>query len=244
MVRLLISAGASGRAEAILKPRQSTADSTDSFAGRLATALEEAADRRANGSKLKTAAVPAPGQDAGARQFVGAADNGSLSAASAKQVGLMSIPRPPAKSTPEPAEVPPAGDRPKLANGKPVTNEYEAYWASQPPQVQALMNLPTEAERLAMAHELADQGYLIDVPIMVWRWDPLSTMVVRRNQGFTWVPSANQNPVQVMPGLSYPGLASYDPKNPPPGAIKVSTDFAKGFEDTCPWLSHEDLVSL
>jgi hypothetical protein len=27
-----------------------------------------------------------------------------------------------------------------------------------------------------------------------------------------------------MPGLSFPGLPSYDPNNPPPGSIKVSID--------------------
>jgi hypothetical protein len=37
-----------------------------------------------------------------------------------------------------------------------------------------------------------------------------------------------QAPVQVAPGLSFPGLPGYDPKNPPPGSIKVTTDFATG----------------
>lgn len=124
----------------------------------------------------------------------------------------------------------------KLANGKPVTNYYQAYWASQPAEVQPLMNLHTEAERFRLAQELADKGFLIDVAIMVWGWDPLATMTVRKNQGFTWVPSAKMAPVQVMPGLSFPGLPSYDPDNPPPGAIRVTTEWAKGFEHTCPWL--------
>jgi hypothetical protein len=126
-----------------------------------------------------------------------------------------------------------------------VTNEYEAYWATQPAEVQALMYAPNETKRMELAHELADQGFLIDVPIMVWGWDPLSTMVVRRNQGYTWVPSANQDPVAVAPGVSFPGLPSYDPKNAPSGSIAVTTDFAKGFEHTCPWpIDPADLAAV
>lgn len=125
-----------------------------------------------------------------------------------------------------------------------MTNEYEAYWASQPAAVQALMSAGSEQERATMAHELADQGYLIDVPIMVWGWDPLATMIVRRNQGFTWVPSANQQPVAVAPGLSFPGRPSYDAKHPPPGSIPVTTDFAKGLEHTCPWLRYDEAGQL
>lgn len=127
-----------------------------------------------------------------------------------------------------------------LANGKAITSEFEAYWASQPGEVQVLMYITTEAKRLEKAHELADQGFLIDVPIMVWGWDPLSTMVVRRNQGYTWVPSAKQEPVRVAPGVNFPGLPGYDPKNPPPGSIKVTTEWARGFEKTSPWPVEEE----
>lgn len=124
---------------------------------------------------------------------------------------------------------------PKLANGKPVRNEYEAYWAAQPPAVQVLMDL-REPELTAKSHELADAGYTIDVPIMVWGWDPLATMIVRKNQGFTWVPSANQDPVQVGPGLNFPGLAPYDADHVPEGSIPVTIQWAKGFENSSPWL--------
>lgn len=123
---------------------------------------------------------------------------------------------------------------PTLANGKLVRNEYDAYWASQPPEVQALMDLP-EADKGILAKELADKGYRIDVPIMLWNWDPLATMVTRRNQGFTWVPSANMRPVEVGPGLSFPGKPMYDP-NIPAGGIKVTIEWAKGFEHTSPWM--------
>ena len=70
----------------------------------------------------------------------------------------------------------------------------------------------------------------------MWHWDPLATMIVRHNQGFTWVPSALMAPVEVAPGLSFPGLASYDADHLPPGAIPVTIQWAKGFENTSPWL--------
>jgi len=103
----------------------------------------------------------------------------------------------------------------------------QAYWAEQPPAVQALQNMDP-ADRMAAAQQLAQQGYTIDVPIMAWGWDPLTTMVERQNYGYTWVPSALQSPVPLPPGLSFPGLPNYDPNNPPAGSIKVTTDFAAG----------------
>jgi hypothetical protein len=103
----------------------------------------------------------------------------------------------------------------------------QAYWAEQPPAVQALQNMDP-ADRGAAALQLAQQGYTIDVPIMVWGWDPLTTMVERQNYGYTWVPSAMQPMVPLAPGLSFPGLQSYDPTKPPQGSIAVTTDFAKG----------------
>ena len=103
----------------------------------------------------------------------------------------------------------------------------QAYWAEQPAAVQALQNMDP-ADRPLAAMKLAQQGYSIDVPIMVWGWDPLTTMVERQNYGYTWVPSALQSPVPLPPGLSFPGLPTYDPNSPPAGSIKVSTDFAQG----------------
>jgi hypothetical protein len=103
----------------------------------------------------------------------------------------------------------------------------QAYWAEQPPAVQALQNMDP-ADRATAGLQLAQQGYKIDVPIQVWGWDPLTTMVERQNYGYTWVPSALQSPVSLAPGLSFPGLANYDPNSPPAGSIPVTTAFAAG----------------
>jgi hypothetical protein len=96
------------------------------------------------------------------------------------------------------------------------------YWASQPPAVQALQNIKDPEQRAAMATQLANEGYSIDVPIMVWGWDPSITTAMRQADGYTWVPSALQNPVEVAPGLGSMGtMAAYNPNNPPAGSIAV-----------------------
>jgi hypothetical protein len=95
------------------------------------------------------------------------------------------------------------------------------YWASQPTAVQALRTMPEE-ERDSYADQLASEGYAIDVPIMVWGWDPSIVTSMRQADGYTWVPSALQNPVEVAPGLGSLGnLAAYNPNDPPPGSIAV-----------------------
>jgi hypothetical protein len=98
----------------------------------------------------------------------------------------------------------------------------DSYWASQPPPVQALRTMQNQEQREATATQLANEGYSIDVPIMVWGWDPSITTAMRQSDGYTWVPSALQASVEVAPGLSSVGtLAAYNPNNPPPGSIAV-----------------------
>ncbi|HTR37340.1 MAG TPA: hypothetical protein VMH80_15650 [Bryobacteraceae bacterium] len=101
----------------------------------------------------------------------------------------------------------------------------QAYWASQPPEVQAVAAITDQQQRAAQAATLASKGFTIDVPIMVWNWDPYLTMNYRVSFGFTWVPSALQPQVTVAPGVPpLAGLIAYDPSNPPAGSIKVSTN--------------------
>jgi hypothetical protein len=97
-----------------------------------------------------------------------------------------------------------------------------AYWASQPPAVQALQNMQNPEQRAALGAQLASEGYSIDVPIMVWGWDPSITMAMRQSEGYTWVPSALQTPVEDAPGLaSFGSATAYNPNNPPAGSISV-----------------------
>jgi hypothetical protein len=92
----------------------------------------------------------------------------------------------------------------------------EQYWAAQPPAVRKLHSAPLEADRLSEARALAAAGHIIDVPIMVFGFDPDRMMEVRENLGFLWVPSA----LQPTPGNIY--VMQRLPI--PPAAIKVSRD--------------------
>jgi hypothetical protein len=101
-----------------------------------------------------------------------------------------------------------------------------AYWASQPPEVQALISIADQEQRANQAATLASNGFTIDVPIMVWGWDPYLVMTMRAQFGYTWVPSALQPPVTIAPGAAQPGVVAYNPSDPPPGSITVSTNIA------------------
>lgn len=102
----------------------------------------------------------------------------------------------------------------------------QAYWASQPPEIQALQSITDPDQRAALAAQLAANGFTIDVPIMVWAWDAYLVMTMRQQFGYTWVPSALQPPVTIAPNTAQPGVAAYNPANPPPGSILVSTNVA------------------
>ena len=102
----------------------------------------------------------------------------------------------------------------------------KAYWASEPPELQALPAIEDFTQRTTRAAVLAAQGFIVDVPIMVWGWDPYLVMTMRANYGYTWVPSALQPNVSVAPGVTQPGAVAYNPTNPPAGSIKVSTNIA------------------
>jgi hypothetical protein len=95
----------------------------------------------------------------------------------------------------------------------------DAYWAAQPAAVQALRTAPAD-DRVEMATQLAQEGYSIDVPIMVWGWDPYTTTSTRAADGYTWVPSALQSSLTVAPGVTFDG-SSYNASDPPVGSIAV-----------------------
>ncbi len=99
--------------------------------------------------------------------------------------------------------------------------EIAAFWAGQPTAVQALQNVGSLSQRESMAAQLQSEGYQIDVPVMVWGWDPAITTALRQSYGYTWVPAAGQGPVEAAPGLTAPGMTPYDPNNPPAGSIQV-----------------------
>jgi hypothetical protein len=97
----------------------------------------------------------------------------------------------------------------------------EAYWSKQPSAVQQLRNIDDYAQRSILAGQLAAEGYRIDVPVMVWGWDPSKTTQLRQGFGYTWIPSAMLAQVSAAPGISGAGIIPYDPAHPPVGSIRV-----------------------
>jgi hypothetical protein len=206
----------------------SSANTTDAFAQQLATAIEGYLGKINNGSHFEIDV-----QSGSPNDFTISVKN--LGAGASVPV----TPTTPAAST-NPATPPAAAGASQTPVDAPVDKSKmtptDAYWAEQPTAVQALRNIP-EDERYAAAQDLAKQGYTIDVPIMVWGWDPLVTMTLRQNEGYTWVPSALQPNIPIGPGIANVwNVPSYDPNNPPPGSIKVSTDFAIGTNMQDPWM--------
>jgi hypothetical protein len=220
-----------------------SASSTDSFGAQLAAAIEGYLAQSGNGSQFEINVQEGQPQTAGgSSQFTVTVTNltdaaatptattaAPVAASSASAAGALASAAA-ASSAQQPAVVPAAspfgGAMPSASELANMTPD-EAYWAEQPAAVQALQNMPPDQVGPA-AMALAQQGYVIDVPIMVWGWDPLTTMVERQNYGYTWVPSGLQAPVQVPPGLTFPGLPTYDPNTPPAGSIAVTTAFAAG----------------
>ena len=88
--------------------------------------------------------------------------------------------------------------------------------------MQQLRGIQDLGERQALGEQLANEGYSIDVPIMVWGWDAGKVTAARESYGYTWVPSALQQPLSAAPGVTGPGITPYDPNNPPSGSIQVS----------------------
>lgn len=106
------------------------------------------------------------------------------------------------------------------------------YWAAQPAEVQVLRTISDLGERFQKGMELAKAGYTIDRAIMIdQEMLPEDVMRVRVNNGFRWVPAADQSNIPTMPGADLPGLPPYDPTKPPPGSIHVpfvASDYAHG----------------
>lgn len=104
----------------------------------------------------------------------------------------------------------------------------DAYWSQQPAAVRQLREIDDVDQRTQLGTQLASQGYSIDVPIMIWGWDAGLTTQLRQSYGYTWVPSAMSASVSAAPGLSAPGMTSYDPNHGPAGSIAVQGSASQG----------------
>ncbi len=217
MVTLMSGAQAASAPTDLIFNKTTPAAPADSFAQQLISELQRYLNHSANGSHLQIDIQSEPSQNSGDRQFLVTVKDAT------------SAPVAPPVAAPVVA----ASAQPTL--DKSHMTPTDAYWAEQPPELQALRYMPEDQKGDAV-QELSAKGFAVDVPIMLWGWDPLVVMTARQTAGYTWVPSAMQTAIAVGPGLNFPGLPSYDPKNPPAGAIKVSTDFAIGTNNQDPWI--------
>jgi hypothetical protein len=191
--------------------------SLDSFENALSEAVAQTLQKFGiNPNSVNISIAPAPvGPNFSAKEA--AADSPKITSAGASSSSLAPFMSNPsnssAVSTADPRDLQPAQ--------QPDQSFDDAYWAKQPAAVQQLRTISDQGQRTLLATQLATQGYKIDVPIMAWGWDPSQVTSLRKSYGYTWVPSALQNPVAVAPGLSVPGMQPYDPNNPPAGSIAV-----------------------
>lgn len=97
----------------------------------------------------------------------------------------------------------------------PTQEQFDAaYWAAQPPAIQALQG---SAERVQLAAQLANQGYLIDYDIMALGEDPYDIMLLRAQYGYNvGVPSMLLQPIGAVPGYAVPGLTPLPGQMPYP----------------------------
>jgi hypothetical protein len=191
--------------------QETPSESTASFTDQLSSAL--------GGQPAKDASAPAlQSQDSGIRQMIGSGIDASSPAPASPHVSASAAPA--GASSGQPLD--------DAARSKLIQAEIDAYWATQPAEVQQLRNIPDFNERMSMAQQLVSKGYTIDKGIMVWGYDPMKTMATRQIYGYSWVPGLNQSVDSPPPGFALPGQTAYDPAHPAPGAIQVSTKFADG----------------
>jgi hypothetical protein len=200
------TSGAQDSSASLLPPPQSQAG--DGFQTALSAALSSTLQKFGiNPNNVTLSITPAKAAVSAVTPFSAAANQGSAASTT-----------PVVNTTPTATGTTPAAGS---SSGDSEQSFDDAYWAAQPPAVQALRNMDDYDERTQLAAKLSAQGYNIDVPIMVYGWDPAKITAARESYGYTWVPSALQQPVEEAPGISTPGATAYNANNPPAGSIAV-----------------------
>lgn len=93
------------------------------------------------------------------------------------------------------------------------------YWNAQPTPLQAARNSPLTQTQ---CDAFLAQGLVVDYEIMQLGWDPFLVMLQRLTCGYVWFPNESMPPVTLVPGLQLAGFVTYNPTDPPNGAISVS----------------------
>jgi hypothetical protein len=229
MPELLFSGAASPR-----RAQETPSPASTSFAQQLAGALEAYLNQAEPGAHLEIDITPQQGQDSGARQFLVTFKDTSSTLPGT--VAPMSVSVAPVAASSSPgASAGPAATTPQF------TDQKDAYWAAQPEAVRVLRDMPDLNERYTKGWQLANQGYSIDTDIMIYHSDPWKTMANRNCAGYKWVPALGQAPV-LQPGIVFTGMKTYEPNNPPPGAIPVNMEMFRGLERTSIWCTEDDVL--
>jgi hypothetical protein len=216
----------SGAAASSTQTAQLSSLSAQSFTTLLSEALSETLSKFGidpNSIKLTVQDTPsqtlAASQSPATSQTPAGGQTASVSQTPAATVNLAAI---------APAVVAPAIVTPASSTAATHSNTWyastpadDAYWSKQPAAVQQLRGIEDLDERKQLGEQLASEGYSIDVPIMVWGWDAGKVTAARESYGYTWVPSAMQQPVSAAPGITGAGIVQYDPSHPPSGSIQV-----------------------
>jgi hypothetical protein len=188
---------------------------TQSFAEELSLTFAAARSKFGiSANNRESPVVGTPSQNPSSKNVERQISVASSSLSGAAPIGLNAlVPKTSAAVAPPPPTPPTATDA--------LISADDSYWAAQPPAVQQLRNIDDPDQRAALGAQLASQGYSIDTPVMIWGWDPSLTTQLRQSFGYTWVPSAMQNPVAAAPGITGGGFTPYNPADPPPGSISV-----------------------
>jgi len=215
----------SGAADSSAQTTQLSSLSAQSFTALLSEALSETLSKLGiNLNSINLSIQDTPSQTPATSQTPAGGQTASVSQTLPDAVNLAAI---------APAVVAPAAVTPPVVTPTSFTAATDsktwyastpaddAYWSQQPAAVQQLRGIEDLGERRQLGEQLASEGYSIDVPIMVWGWDAGKVTAARESYGYTWVPSAMQQPVSAAPGITGAGIVQYDPAHPPSGSIQV-----------------------
>jgi hypothetical protein len=229
MIQLNTSAP-SGSQDSSANPFSSTASQTDGgFQSALSSALSATLQQFGINPNSVTLSIT-PATTAGTTSTTASATTGAAAVTpfSAASTAANAVSATPAASSTAATTAETTPSAPSATSAAEASSSVEsdesydnAYWASQPSAVQALRNIDDYSQRSELAAKLSAEGYDIDVPIMVYGWDPAKITAARESYGYTWVPSAAQTPVEQAPGISTPGGTAYNANNPPAGSIAV-----------------------
>lgn len=99
----------------------------------------------------------------------------------------------------------------------------DIFWLYFPMEVRALRDMEPK-ERFPYAMDLLSKGFIVASDVMVFEVDPVTHINLCYNQGYRWSEAMGEPGIPVAPGVSMPGMPSYDPLKPPLRSYPISLD--------------------